>query len=180
MLCRVISGADDSEDPRTRVAGAIRELPGEPVSLLSVRIVCIFICCNYLWYIRHDQACYHWHGPGENTTGVTDTERIYGVMRLHPLGPGDGSKVIFRHGRYDMGLVRSLVLPSPSEMDEFWRSRVAHPRLFHAPTRTTSNGCLVLDRTVHALWNLYGKIMQKRKEKPSRDKGIPKQPLVYL
>ena len=59
MLCRVISGADDSEDPRNRVAGAIRELPGEPVSLLSVRIVCIIICCNYLWYIRHDQACYH-------------------------------------------------------------------------------------------------------------------------
>ena len=120
------------------------------------------------------------YGNQRYLIGVTDTERIYGVMRLHPLGPGDGSKVIFRHGRYDMGLVRSLVLSSPSEMDEFWRSRVAHPRLFHAPTRTTSSGCLVLDRTVHALWNLYGKIMQKRKEKPSRDKGIPKQPLVYL
>ena len=29
-------------------------------------------------------------------------------------------------------------------------------RLFHAPTRTTSSGCFMLHRTVHALWNLYG------------------------
>ena len=36
--------------------------------LLSVRIVCIIICCIYLWYNRHDQACYHWQGPGEKTT----------------------------------------------------------------------------------------------------------------
>ena len=29
-------------------------------------------------------------------------------------------------------------------------------KLLHALTRTTSSGCLVLHRTVHALWNLYG------------------------
>ena len=56
-------------------------------------------------------------------------------------------------------------------------------RLFHAPTRTTSSGCVVLHRTIHALWNLYGnlyKIVQKRKKKQSRDEGNPRQPHVYL
>ena len=45
-------------------------------------------------------------------------------------------------------------------------------RLFHAPTRTTSNGCLVLHRTVHALWNLYGNPYRKKKQ--SSDEGIPR------
>ena len=39
------------------------------------------------------------------------------------------------------------------------------PRLFHAPTRTTSRGCLMLHRTVHALWNLYGNPYRNRAEK---------------
>ena len=34
-------------------------------------------------------------------------------------------------------------------------------RLFHVPTRTTSSGCFVLHRTVHALWNLYGNSYKK-------------------
>ena len=38
-------------------------------------------------------------------------------------------------------------------------------RLFHALTRTTSSGCLVLHRTVHALWNLYGNPYRNRAEK---------------
>ena len=38
-------------------------------------------------------------------------------------------------------------------------------RLFHAPTRTTSSGCLMLHRTVHALWNLYGNPYGNRAEK---------------
>ena len=38
-------------------------------------------------------------------------------------------------------------------------------RLFHAPTRTTSSGCLVLHRTDHALWNLYGDPYRNRAEK---------------
>ena len=35
----------------------------------------------------------------------------------------------------------------------------------HAPTHTTSSGCLVLHRTVHALWNLYGNPYRNRAEK---------------
>ena len=37
-------------------------------------------------------------------------------------------------------------------------------RLFHAPTRTTSSGCFMLHRTVHALWNLYGNPYRNRAE----------------
>ena len=37
-------------------------------------------------------------------------------------------------------------------------------RLFHAPTRTTSSGCVVLHRTVNALWNLYGNLHKNRAE----------------
>ena len=51
------------------------------------------------------------------------------------------------------------------------------PRLFHAPTRTTSSGCLVQHRAAHALWNLYenpSRNRAERKKKPSRDKGIPR------
>ena len=35
-------------------------------------------------------------------------------------------------------------------------------RLFHAPTRTTSSGCFMLHRTIHALWNLYGNPYRNR------------------
>ena len=42
----------------------------------------------------------------------------------------------------------------------FYIARIAlnycFSRLFHASTSTTSSGCLVLHRTVHSLWNLYG------------------------
>ena len=38
-------------------------------------------------------------------------------------------------------------------------------RLFHVPTRTTSGGCFMLHRTVHALWNLYGNPYKNRAEK---------------
>ena len=38
-------------------------------------------------------------------------------------------------------------------------------RLFHAPTCTTSSGCFMLHRTVHALWNLYGNPYKNRAEK---------------
>ena len=38
-------------------------------------------------------------------------------------------------------------------------------RLFHAPTGTTSSGCFMLHRTVHALWNLYGNPYRNRAEK---------------
>ena len=38
-------------------------------------------------------------------------------------------------------------------------------RLFHAPTCTTSSGCFMLHRTVHALWNLYGNPYRNRAEK---------------
>ena len=38
-------------------------------------------------------------------------------------------------------------------------------RLFHAPTRTTSSGCCMLHRTVHALWNLFGNPYRNRAEK---------------
>ena len=34
--------------------------------------------------------------------------------------------------------------------------------LFHAPTRTTSSRCVMLHRTVHALWNLYGNPYKNR------------------
>ena len=44
-----------------------------------------------------------------------------------------------------------------------WRPN--HSRLFHTPTSTTSSGCLVLHRTVHALWNLYGNPYRNRAEK---------------
>ena len=40
-----------------------------------------------------------------------------------------------------------------------------HYRLFHSLTRTTSSGCLVLHRTIHALWNLYGNPYRNRAEK---------------
>ena len=55
-------------------------------------------------------------------------------------------------------------------------------RPFHAPTRTTSSGCFMLHRTVHALWSLYGNPYRNRaeKKKQSHDGGIPKQPHVYL
>ena len=43
-----------------------------------------------------------------------------------------------------------------------WRGSA---RLFHAATRTTSSGCLMLHRTVHALWNLYGNPYKNRAEK---------------
>ena len=36
---------------------------------------------------------------------------------------------------------------------------------FHAPTRTTSSGCFMLRRTVHALWDLYGNPYRNRTEK---------------
>ena len=42
-------------------------------------------------------------------------------------------------------------------------------RLFHAPTCTTSRGCLVLHRTVHALWNLYGNPHKNHAEKGRRN-----------
>ena len=39
---------------------------------------------------------------------------------------------------------------------------LGNPRLFRAPTRTTSTGCFMLHRTVHALWNLYGNPYRNR------------------
>ena len=45
------------------------------------------------------------------------------------------------------------------------------PRLFHAPTRTTSSGCFMLHRTVHALWNLYGNPYTNRAE--TEEETIP-------
>ena len=45
------------------------------------------------------------------------------------------------------------------------------PRLFHAPTRTTSSGCFMLHRTVHALWNLYGNPYRNRAE--TEEETIP-------
>ena len=44
-------------------------------------------------------------------------------------------------------------------------------RLFHAPTRTTSSGCFMLHRTVHALWNLYGNPYRNRAE--TEEETIP-------
>ena len=45
------------------------------------------------------------------------------------------------------------------------RIQVHQARLFHVPTRTTSSGCFMLHRTVHALWNLYGNPYKNRAEK---------------
>ena len=50
------------------------------------------------------------------------------------------------------------------------RSHKYH-RLFHAPTRTTSSGCFMLHRTVHALWNLYGNPYRNRAE--TEEETIP-------
>ena len=66
---------------------------------------------------------------------------------------------------------RSLALPVCTTTTEL---RLSHNtvkplphfnRLFHAPTSTTSSGCLMLHRTVHALWNLYGNPYKNRAEK---------------
>ena len=46
-----------------------------------------------------------------------------------------------------------------------YRFHIINTRLFHAPTHTTSSGCFVLHRTVHALWNLYGNPYKNRAEK---------------
>ena len=43
-----------------------------------------------------------------------------------------------------------------SAISSGWLWLLVMARLFHAPTRMTSSGCLMLHRTVHALWNLYG------------------------
>ena len=56
-----------------------------------------------------------------------------------------------------------------------------HCRLLH--TRTTFSRCLMLHRTIHALWNLYGnpyKILHKRKKKQAHDEGMSRYPHVYL
>ena len=50
-------------------------------------------------------------------------------------------------------------------------SQPRHYRLFHAPTRTTSSGCFMLHRTVHALWNLYGNPYRNRAE--TEEETIP-------
>ena len=54
-------------------------------------------------------------------------------------------------------------------MVAFWQdlyvSQSLWLRLFHAPTRTTSSGCFMLHRTVHALWNLYGNPYKNHTEK---------------
>ena len=57
-------------------------------------------------------------------------------------------------------LLDSLMLPSPTSI--LFGGIV---RLFHTPTHTTSSGCLMLHRTVHALWNLYGNPYRNRAEK---------------
>ena len=50
-------------------------------------------------------------------------------------------------------------------------SKAFDTRLFHAPTRTTSSGCFMLHRTVHALWNLYGNPYRNRVE--TEEETIP-------
>ena len=44
-------------------------------------------------------------------------------------------------------------------------------RLFHVSTRTTSSGCFMLHRTVHALWNLFGNPYRNRAE--TEEETIP-------
>ena len=55
-------------------------------------------------------------------------------------------------------------------------------RLFHAPTRTTSSGCFMQHRTVHALWNLYGNPYRNRAEMEEtipQDCFLPKGSYAY-
>ena len=57
------------------------------------------------------------------------------------------------------------LMHGPAEMATPGRPKRIQHRLFHAPTRTTSSGCLMLHRTVHAFWNLYGNPYRNRAEK---------------
>ena len=57
------------------------------------------------------------------------------------------------------------VLCSPTWDVKQSKLELCRTRLFHAPTCTTSSGCFMLHRTVHAIWNLYGNPYRNRAEK---------------
>ena len=73
------------------------------------------------------------------------------------------------------GVVRKLSLKASAlalKSSQFaFEKRCTRCRLFHAPTRTTSSGCFMLHRTVHALWNLYGNPYRNRAE--TKEETIP-------
>ena len=64
-----------------------------------------------------------------------------------------------------VGLVAARLVTTTIAVAIEVNSNTFQSRLFHAPTRATPSGCLVLHRTVHALWNLYGNPYRNRAEK---------------
>ena len=93
----------------------------------------------------------------------TQADRVYDRVTAHEI------RALSASWAYNCQVALSDILSVA-----FWRSSgvfqnlylrdMACIRLFHAPTRTTSSGCFMLHRTVHALWNLYGNPYRNRAE----------------
>ena len=94
--------------------------------------------------------------PLSSTLPILDT--LY-QDDLFPGGPSqdDLSQVISSHGDLPQDDTSQGTLPQDDPSQE-----LVAIRLFHTPTRTASSGCLMLHRTVHALWILYGNPYRNR------------------
>ena len=109
--------------------------------------------------------------PDDYTNGVNDDAWLKHVHKVLAEKQG-GYKIYQWHILCFSHIAREAIMLDQGPLWVFFlfvcflrKSSINGKRLFHAPTRTTSSGCFMLLRTVHALWNLYGNPYKNRTEK---------------